>query len=68
MPAAKYFILLSNEGDFLHRLSDDMWKATFYFNDATIFDSESEANEYLFDLSIRSIWPQARVEIIFYLK
>ena len=61
MRKEKHFILLSNEGDFLQKLDEDSWKATFYFEDATIFDSKTEAHEYLFDMSIRSIWPQAKV-------
>jgi hypothetical protein len=64
MPKIQYFILLSNEGDFLKKLDEDMWKSVYYYDDATIFETYEEAIFYLSDMSIRSIWPQAKVESI----
>jgi hypothetical protein len=58
----EYFILLSNEGDFLQILGKDIWKATFDFNKKSIFETYEEAEEYLLDMSIRSIWKEAKVE------
>jgi hypothetical protein len=61
MESKVYFISLSNEGDLLEILDENMWRATFIFADASIFSSKKEAEEYIFDMSIRSIWPDVRV-------
>lgn len=64
MPKIQYFILLSNEGDFLKKLDENMWRSVYYYDDATTFETYEEATFYLNDMSIRSIWPQAKVESI----
>lgn len=64
MPKVEYFIVLSKEGDFLKKLDENSWRSVYYYDEATIFDTYEEAVFYLNNLSIRSIWPQARVESI----
>ena len=64
MPKIIYYILLSNEGDFLVSFGSRSWGSTLKPNLKTTFDTYEEATFYLNSLSIRSIWPDAKVHSI----
>jgi hypothetical protein len=64
MSKMQYFILLSDKGDFLRIDVNGFWQATFYFDDATLFETHEEATSYLNEMDIQSIWPMAKVENI----
>lgn len=59
-----YVIELSSFGDFLKKLGDDIWRSVPDTTQATVFKTEDEASEYLFEMSIRSIWPAAKIRSI----
>lgn len=62
MPKVVFFILLNYEGDVLEDLGSNSWQVAKNFNTKTTFETREKATEYINELSIRSIWPEATVQ------
>jgi len=60
-----HFIINLEFRDYYVKTGDTSWKSSLDIQDATRFDSRSDAQNEIEELSIRSIWPEASViEII----
>lgn len=56
-----HFIINLEFSDYYVKTGDTRWRSSLNIEDATKFDSRSDAEYEIKRLSIRSIWPEATV-------